>query len=255
MSLDLSKITSQVAIMTAKLEAIASERASRVDFAMQTLSNYSTKFSDWQAKIEDSYGKTTWLVAGLKERPDAHYPAPPIPTDYIAFATDGSSIDIDRHRPVSCFLINIGQVILQYGKQPSAVLESTPHLYCDTSEIIIRNSANRREQRIEGTLVGIKTLTEECRYLVSLSSSLPNDKPSLALYDGTLVLWGLEAYPDFVTNALLINGFVKYLDEARKWPNRQAALASYISMSRATEVVNALRIAICPSPTADCDQL
>ena len=72
--------------------------------------------------------------------------------------------------------------------------------------------------------------------------------------DGTLVRWGLEAYPDFVTEELIKNQFLGGLDKIKtlnEW--RRIALASYISLPRSTEVVNILRVAICPQEMPDCD--
>jgi hypothetical protein len=77
----------------------------------------------------------------------------------------------------------------------------------------------------------------------------------LALLDGTLILWGLEAFPDFVTDALLINGMLKCLDAMKKLnKDRRLALSSYISYPRSTDVVNVLRVAVCPNDLPDCDK-
>ena len=74
--------------------------------------------------------------------------------------------------------------------------------------------------------------------------------PALALLDGSLVLWGLEQYPDFVGDVLLAKGLLPQLDRLRK---SGAALASYISQPRATDVVNVLRVAVCGREQVDCD--
>jgi len=75
------------------------------------------------------------------------------------------------------------------------------------------------------------------------------------LLDGSLILWGLEAYPDFVTEVLLNQGFLTCLEQMRKLNNeKRLALASYISFPRSTDVVNTLRVALCPHEPADCDR-
>jgi GNAT superfamily N-acetyltransferase len=48
------------------------------------------------------------------------------------------------------------------------------------------------------------------------------------------------------------NEFLPALDKLEN--ARRLTLASYISLPRSTDVVNALRIAICPHATVDCDQ-
>jgi hypothetical protein len=65
----------------------------------------------------------------------------------------------------------------------------------------------------------------------------------------------LDTYPDFVTQELIQKRFVGSLEKVRKLnETRSVALASYISLPRSTEVVNALRVAICPQEVPDCDR-
>jgi len=90
-----------------------------------------------------------------------------------------------------------------------------------------------------------------------MAAELPTGGSVLALLDGSLILWGLVSkdYPDFVTQALLDKGFLRYLDQMRRLSSqRRLAIASYISFPRSTDVVNALRVAICPHEAPDCDR-
>ncbi len=113
-----------------------------------------------------------------------------------------------------------------------------------------------REQIVEGALLGIRRAVEECRKLTELAAGLPGGSQALALLDGSLILWGLEAYPEFVTEALLTDGLLPCLDEMKKLnTDRRLALASYISFPRSTDVVNALRVALCPHEIVDSDRL
>jgi len=160
------------------------------------------------------------------------------------------------HRSTRCYLINIGSAIIHYGAEPGATLDSFPRLYAEDEDLVITPSgAKGRGQPVEGTLLGIKRAVEECRQLAELVAEQPPGSTSLALLDGSLILWGLEAYPEFVTEVLLDKGFLCCLEEVRKLnPDKQVALASYISFSRSTDVVNVLRVAICPHEPADCDR-
>jgi len=239
--------------MVAGLKAGSEERQKRLNYALDILRNRATDLDYLTRKIASS--KTTWLVAGLVDGLDLHYKAPPIPPEFIILATDGSHIDVDRHRSTRCYLINIGTVTLHYGASPSATLDSFPCLYAGDEDLVIVPAGVRgREQPIEGTLLGIKRSVDECRRLAELAAELPSDSTTLALLDGSLILWGLEAYPEFVTEALLDKGFLGYLDDMRKLNNgKRLALASYISFPRSTDVVNALRVALCPHDQPDCD--
>ncbi len=253
MSLDLTKVASQVGGMVAKLKAGGEERQKRLNHALDVLHNQAADLANLTRKIASS--KTTWLVAGLVDGLDRHYEAPATPAEFTVLATDGSHIDVDRHQSTRCYLINIGSIILHYGAYPSATLDSFPHLYFDDEDLVITPVGVRgREQLIEGALLGIKRGVDECRQLAELTVKLPTDSSNLALLDGSLILWGLEAYPEFVTEALLNKGFLRYLDQIRQLNDKQIALASYISFPRSTDVVNALRVALCPHDPADCDR-
>ena len=254
MSLDLTKVASQVTGMVASLRAGVEERQKRLNYALDVLGNRATDLDYLRKKIAAS--RTTWLVAGLVDWLDQHCKALPTPEEFTVLATDGSHIDVDRHKSTRCYLINIGTTILHYGAFPGATLDSFPCLHFGDEELIIAPvSAKGREQPIEGTLLGIKRGVDECSRLTELSADLPSDSPNLALIDGSLILWSLEAYPEFVTEALLVKGFLSCLDELRKLNNdRRLALASYISFPRSTDLVNVLRLAICPHEPADCDR-
>ncbi len=254
MPLDLDKVLPQVGGMITRLKAEGDARQERLQYALDTLHAQARNQSDLARKIKAA--KTTWLVAGLVDGLDRGYKPPPTPDEFTILATDGSHIAVDRHRSTRCYLINIGEVVLRYGQNPDATLDSHPSLYSGEEELAIApSSVKDREQPIEGNLLGIKRGVDEYQRLTTLAKELPAGSLSLALADGSLILWGLEAYPDFVTEALLTRGFLSYLTEIEKLnePSRKVALASYISFPRSTEVVNALRVALCPCEVLDTD--
>jgi GNAT superfamily N-acetyltransferase len=258
MSLDLTKVAAQVGSMVARLRAGGEDRQKRLQNALSVLNDGSLDLEKLAKKIEAS--QTTWLVAGLVDGLSLHYKAPPLPHDFSIIATDGSSIDVDRHKSTRCYLINIGSVLLRYGKKPEALLESSPSLYFADEDLVIfpPDGVGGREQPVEGPLLGIKRGVDECRGLAALAKELPKDSPALALLDGSLILWGLagQTYPDFVAEALLHEGFLSCLDDIRSLnKDRRLAVASYISFPRSTDVVNALRVAICPHDVIDTDRL
>ena len=43
-------------------------------------------------------------------------PPPEVPKDWTAVSVDGSHIDVDRHLPLRCFLINLGGCAITYGR-------------------------------------------------------------------------------------------------------------------------------------------
>jgi hypothetical protein len=255
-SLDLAKIARQVENMVASLRAGSQQRQQCLKKALSVLISEAINLEQLEKRI--TLSKTTWLVAELVDGLCRHYKPPPSPKEFTIIATDGSHIDVDRNRQTRCYLINIGGVTLDYGTSPGATLDSFPHLYSDDEDLIIAlPGTNGREQPVEGALLGIKRNVEECRHLTSIAAELPSDGSVLALLDGSLILWGLVSkdFPEFVTQALLDKGFLRYLDEMRRLASqRKLAIASYISFPRSTDVVNALRVAICPHEAPDCDR-
>ena len=254
MSLDLTKVISQVSNMITSMKDASGERMKRFQCAMDTLHQQATNIDELKVKIAAS--KTTWLVADLVDRLDGHYSAPSTPAEFTTIATDGSQIDVDRHRTMRCYLLNIGSAVIRYGASPTATLDSFPSLYSEDNDLTIKDTrGGGRMQLVEGALLGIKRGVEECRHLSHLAAELPPESSCLALIDGSLILWGLEAYPEFVTVELLDKGFLNHLEDMRKMnPGKRLALASYISFPRSTDVVNTLRVAICPHQPIDCDR-
>jgi hypothetical protein len=254
MSLDLSKLVGQIVDLAASLKRKAGERQAKLESALETLRSSAAELDVLKQKIESS--KTTWLVPGVKENLDSSRAAPKCPDDFMVLASDGSHIDVDRHQAARCFLINIGIAQLRYGRNPDAQLSSFPALFFKDRDVVIA-AADGRQIPIEGQLLGIKRSVEECRWLAGIANELDKDLPSVALLDGSLILWPLaeQVYPDFVVRDLLLDGFLKYLCQLKELSrSRRLAVASYISFPRSTEVVNLLRLAVCPHPLVDCDR-
>jgi hypothetical protein len=251
--LDLSRVAGQIGEMIGQLKAGGQERQEHLARALTLMVDKKLDFEKLKRKAAQS--KTTFLVAGLVEPLASHIQPMDTPGDFSVVATDGSQIDVDRHQSARCYLINIGRVRLDYGQNPQATLESLPRLCADDNDLVITNGT--REQVVEGALLNIKRSVDECGHLSKMAAELPSSQPALAVIDGSLILWGLASkeYPDFVVEELLDKGFIKYLDDMRNLAaERPLALASYISFPRSTDVVNALRLALCPHDLADCDK-
>jgi hypothetical protein len=250
--LDFTDIAAQVGEMITALRESGAEHRRRLADALATFNDPSPDLEEVQKKLEAA--KTSWLVAQLTERIDRRYPAPEIPADFTVMATDGSHIDVDRHRAARCYLINIGAVTLTYGSRPDAVLTAMPTLYAGEDDMVIRNPGAGRDQVMDAALTGIKRSVAEWRALADLAKTTAPGSANLAVLDGTLIQWGLESknYPQFVRDVLLHKGFLACLDEMRALNNdRKLAAASYISYPGGADVVNALRIILCPGDVID----
>ena len=253
MTLDITQVYSQIEAMAGDLKAHQSDYAQKLELALTTLKSVPAHQDKLKKKIEDA--RATWLVAGLKEDVSLHRAAVPCPDDFTVVASDGSHIDVDRHQSTRLFLLNIGLVELQYGSKPDAELSSLPTLYFGDEMQAIR-SRDGRQALIEGPLLGIKREVEECRSLADRVCCNETNLPVVGLVDGSLIMWGLvgKHYDDFVIEQLLDDGLIKqfgrFYELNRK---RKAAIASYISFPRSTDVINSLRLQLCPRDPVDCD--
>ena len=253
MGLDFLKVSTQLEGLAAGLQAQGAGHRERLDRALDTLASADAGAINQKR----SQGRMTWLVPGVPPDIAAHIsPAMP-PSDYRALAVDGSHIDVDRHLPVRCALVNIGKVALQYGANPLARLESQPKLYASAEELALVDPEGAREQPLEGPLLGIKRSVDEVAALAELAEASADDMPTVALVDGSLILWGLtgQAYPEYVRKALIGDGLLPALDRLHAIAQKRSlALAAYVSLPRSTEVVNALRVSVCPYEPVDCDR-
>lgn len=254
MSLDITKVAGQVSLMAEKMKANAAVQRQHLAAAQAALDG-EVKLDNLREKVRRS--KTSFLLADPTEDINCKMPATAPPETSSVTASDGSHIDFDRHRPTPCRLINIGTVRLDYGADSGADLDSYPVLLSEDRDLFIRDPQSSRETPLQGALLGIKRDVEEFRALADLSAALPSGRPALALSDGSLIRWSLttQNYDAYVLRELLDNGYIKCLDEFKNLCEKQPlAMASYISRPGGEEVVNTLRLLLCPYEPANCDR-
>jgi hypothetical protein len=252
MPLDLSRLMPQIEAMASRLESAQEEQRQHLQLALETL--HKCDMANLKRKITAS--RTTWLVADLMEDPVQFYDPAACPADYCVVAADGSHIDIDRHSLAHCYLINLGAILLRYGAEPDAQLLSQPMLYSEEADLVIADPSAGRQELVQGALLGLKRTVAECQLLADLLGKLDGERPALGLLDGSLILWALErrTYETFVREAILNKGLLPSLAMSKELSRgRLAALVSYISHPGSTEVVNTIRVALCPHEPADCD--
>ena len=254
MSLDINQVINQVQSMADYFKLQYGSKGKKLDFALEIANSEAADLPKLNKRIVEA--KTTWLIPGLRESINCSNPAGDYPYNHVVMATDGSHIDVNRHQSAHCFLINTGSVSLQYGDNPSASLFNKPVLYYKDEDVVI-TSRDNKQVPIEGQLLGVKRNVEEAQALIEMVKQSNNQLPVLALLDGTLILWVMaeKEYQDYIIDNLISQGFVRSLSEFRNiFKERSACLASYISYPGSREVVNALRMAICPYDPVNCDK-
>ena len=133
-------------------------------------------------------------------------PPPQVPQDWTALSVDGSHIDVDRHLPLRCHLINLGGCAITYGQNHGCQLFNEPTLAVDDADLYLRSPDDARgETLIAGPLLGALRTVREVERLADAVENLPDDRPVLALLDGTLAFWDLQRgnYPRYVAHVLI----------------------------------------------------
>ena len=244
MSLDLNSTAAQIDGMAQALRDRQRAREERVARALAALRALDP--DAYEARRVES--EQAEHLPGVPERPAAAYDSPPAPGDFRVAAVDGSHVDVDRHMPARCFLINIGVSVLTYGASPGADLRNEPTLYASDDELAIRDPATYREQPIEGAVLAARRTVEEVRALARTVADLPATTPTLAVMDGSLAMVGLSGAgnQDFVLRELVDEGYGREMDRLA-WlsRNRPLGLAGYVSLPGSAEVVRALRLMAC----------
>ena len=152
-------------------------------------------------------------------------------------AVDGSQIYPDRHQGSSCFLINVGSVILSYGFLDRKVsFSSEPYVFVGDDESCIRGSLidfiNCRREELEFRAgVSLVNSMEECRV---------SQEQMLLLFDGSLIFWHLED-KDPLLESTFMSRYCAYLDALY---GGRYFCAGYISCPKNKDLVNLIRFAI-----------
>ena len=253
MALDLGKTILQLDRVAQNLGSAYSDRQSRLASLLQQAESITA-----QQAIQQTQGaqQRPFMAAQVEDTLIGSYAPVLPPSDWSVVSVDGSHIDVDRHLPVPCYLINLGGCVLTYGSQPDSRFFSQPTLGAGQPDLYLEDPETvNREEAITGPLLGLIRTVRELRRLVEVVQECPPELPVLALVDGTLVLWGLsgQGYRPFVRRALLQEGLLAALEELRALAQqRPVTLAAYVSLPRTTEVTNAVRSCLCPCDIAYC---
>jgi hypothetical protein len=195
---------------------------------------------------ERGAAKIPWLVAEPVNTLTATFAAPPTPPDLAVVASDGSTIPPDRHSPVRYYVLNVGFALLAYGSQPTAVLDSEAW-FCYEDQDLYFDHQNKRIP-LDGARLGTHMGVKELSGLLDAAEQAP--RPVLALRDGSLILWSLQAEdPDF--RAAYLDEFLGALDAFRE---HRVPVASYVSYPGSNDIVNCLRLLLCDRESGGCDR-
>jgi len=242
--LNLAEVQRQLMRMVEEQAVRRPDFGQKVGIAVQEAKRWFSGYHHLASKIAGS--KTSWLVARFDSPFTQVFPLPSRPDRWLVFASDGSQIFPDRHEAMLCFLINIGSVVLPYGIDARPQLGNCPYLFYRESDLYQRWGGRR--VLVSEEIVSVRRHLMEVEELTRLARDW-KFRPAVALLDGTLILWTLEGKPaDF--RAIMLRRFLRMLDILR---DLRVPIAGYISASGSTDVINALRVGLCPYQFANCD--
>ena len=258
MALDLGLTTHQLLSTLDGVVSDAHTRAQRLDAAVDRALDIP---ADEAAFRTAAVGRRPYISArtGPEGLLDS-LPPPELPHDWTAISVDGSHIDVDRHLPLRCHLINLGGCVITYGRDFGCRLFSEPTLAVEEIDLYLRSPDGARgETLIAGPLLGALRTVREVERLADAVESLPDDRPALALLDGTLAFWDLQRgqYPRHVADLLIGDRLQPALARLRaaSTDRRPVAVAAYTSRPRTTEAAGAMRLMLCDQGDADCNRL
>ncbi len=243
--LNFAEVQRQLMSMVQEQASRRQDFGQRVGLAAQEARRWMAGYLHLVNKIANS--KTSWLVASFRTSPAQVFPLPSRPERWLVFASDGSQIFPDRHEAMMCYLINIGSVMLPYGFDIVPQLTNRPRLFYREHEIYQRWGGRR--VLVNEEVVALRRHLREIDELVKLAQRWPH-RPAVALVDGTLILWTLEGKPPDFRREIL-GRFLKAMDALHRLG---VPVAGYISSPGSTDVINALRVGLCPYPFANCDR-
>ena len=245
--LDFGILKQQIDQMADERKNLENDYFQRIELALSEMDKWQEPWEELSAKIASS--RTSWLIAQPAGAFAEPQPLPDRPGKMTVIAADGSQIFPDRHEVSNCFMINIGYVVLHYGTGERAVLASEPTLYYRDEDLYTEWAG--RKTAVTRDMVGMRRGNMEFEKVVELSLEAKEEGRSVVgLSDGTLILWNLEGKPlDFRKESL--KATMKSMEALRK---ARVPVAGYISDPGSADVVNGLRVGLCPEQPPDCDR-
>ena len=260
MALDLVRVAEQMPSLLQRVADTRGQARARRERAQLELGRWAARPDEWRARLEA--GRSRWPLALPElERVDTGYTAPAAPVHYTALAVDGSHIDVDRNAAAPCYVLNFGWAAIRYGDPISAWLESAAELQPSSEGLVERDQTDAsREHQMRGELLAMLRSVRELDRLSVLAAELCSDDAQhavVALLDGNLGLWNVSqaAIPKRLRERFIHDegGLLPSLERLRALAAaHRLAFGAYTSAPGTSEVVHALRLAVCPLEQVEC---
>ena len=230
MTLILSKLDAQMTQLGQEMARQAQRRGPNVARARRLLVQFSEALDALRLRVAETRGGSAAIPTS--EPLNQTYPLPPHPARATLVATDGSSVEPDRHGPALYYLINVSRIVYEHGSGKRPVADSAPQLAFG-DEGIYENG-----RLVQGPLLDTRLAMAELRELAGLSAQHSHPTtPLLAMSDGSLLLSQDERSRQRASRLAEVFRHFGQLAQAH------AALAGFVSRPRHTDVVQLLYLA------------
>jgi hypothetical protein len=226
-TLELSKLTSQVQAMGQELAAREQKYADLVALARSWLDRY----ADQGERLRHP-ARAFHAAIPTDDPLNAVHPLPAIPEQFTFIAADGSQIQPDRHGAALYYLINTGSLVYRHGSNRAPEAHSQPVLSYAEEDLY------ENELLVAGNLLDVRRDLAELTRLADLCAAEPPG-PIIAVVDGTLILWVLEN----LSPERRQEKVGKYLNQLDRIREAGSNVVAFISRPRHGEVVSLLHLA------------
>jgi hypothetical protein len=228
MTLELSQLTRSVQSLGKAVAESQQAHGDLVDLARRWLA----EFGD-QGPMLKRPAREVRAAVPADEELDAVYPLPgPTPTRFTVAAADGSQIQPDRHGAALYYLINLGSLVYRHGSGEAPEAEIAASLGYTEDELY------ENGRLVTGNRLDVRRDLAELRCLADVCVDEQSDL-TVALVDGSIVLWVLEDQPRGGRTAKV----GAYLDQLDRIRGSGAAVAGFISRPGYAEVTRLLHLA------------
>ena len=249
--LDLMKLANQMQGISQHLTQESKAARRRLEIAQQLFQQAQARQAEWverQQTWRDRLGFTAAVPLEPLDRPLTLNPAPP---KHTVIATDGSQIAPSHHEIAYCYLINVGRIVLHYGQNLQPLLDSLPEVVYRPEDLYMSRQWGIRTEE----WMGYRRTVSEAMVLAELAEAVRVygdapllSAPTLAMVDGSLIYWFLDALPTEARDRIL----PPILSAWEKLRLAGIPLVGYLSASRSSEALNFLRFPACPYLEPDC---
>jgi hypothetical protein len=211
-------------------QELAARQQQYADLAMLAR-DWLTQYADRGEQLRHP-ARTIHAAIPTGEPLDAVHPLPALPERFTFIAADGAQIQPDSHGAAFYYLVNVGSMVYRHGSG------ETPEAYSQSTLGYTEADLYENDLLVTGNLLDVRRDVAEITRLADLCAAEPPG-PTMAVGDGTLVLWVLEDLPS-EGRKKKVNDYLQQLDRIRE---ARASIAAFISRPRRGEVTRLLHLA------------